>query len=356
MSKAGWGVRVAMAALVSVISASRAEAFEFHGFGDVGYLQSVGEAGATRAENGGFSLGELDLYVAESLGPRFDVLSEVVVKPAASGSGFVITVERLQIGYLHSDYLKVYAGRFHTPLGYWNTAYHHGAFLQTPILDPIMWRGFLPVHTVGLVASGNLFGDRGLLTYSALFGNGSSLASGVQDPNNASDNDKNKAAGFRVALTQSGMTPWTAGLSAYSSRVQGTPKPPLTAPIDVMQLVAGVDLTKTEGRYEFLAEYFLLRNQDELTGGDSTMDHAWYVQFGFEAWEGIRPYFRSEKISVDEADPYALALGIPDNVTETAGVRFRLGDQSVLKLEGRSIAIDGTQHHHEYAAQWAFTF
>jgi len=36
--------------------------------------------------------------------------------------------------------------------------------------------------------------------------------------------------------------------------------------------------------------------------------------------------------------------------------RIRLGEPSVLKFEGRFVDANGTSHHQEYAAQWAFTF
>jgi hypothetical protein len=32
-----------------------------------------------------------------------------------------------------------WAGRFHSPYGYWNTAFHHGAQLQTSLLRPGSW-------------------------------------------------------------------------------------------------------------------------------------------------------------------------------------------------------------------------
>ena len=114
-----------------------ASSFELHGFGDVQYYQFLNSDDAD--ENGAFFLGQLDLYVAESIGPRLDVLTEVAIE-SPDGAEFVIDLERIQIGYLFSDALKVSAGRFHTPLGYWNTAYHHGAFLHTTIERPLFVR------------------------------------------------------------------------------------------------------------------------------------------------------------------------------------------------------------------------
>jgi hypothetical protein len=47
----------------------------------------------------------------------------------------------------------------HTPLGYWNQYYHHGAWFQATATRPEMYLfeddgGILPVHEIGIEASG----------------------------------------------------------------------------------------------------------------------------------------------------------------------------------------------------------
>ena len=72
-----------------------------------------------------------------------------------------------------ADALKLSAGRMHTPVAYWNTAYHHGHWLQTSVGRPEMIRGggtFLPVHFVGVEVAGTL-PARGI-GYQAGIGNG----------------------------------------------------------------------------------------------------------------------------------------------------------------------------------------
>jgi hypothetical protein len=76
----------------------------------------------------------------------------------------------------------------------------------------------------------------------------------------------------------------------------------------------------------------------------------------YEIGEWLTPYGRHEQMSLDERDSYVMALGSADTRLETLGVRVRVGEQSVVKLEGRFVETDGTNHHQEYAAQWAFTF
>jgi len=346
--------------LFALLAPRSSQAFELHGFADVSYHQDIHDDASPQENNGAFTIGPVDLYVAESLGPRLDVLTEIAFE-----SG-IVDLERLQIGYLFSDALKVSAGRFHTPLGYWNTAYHHGAFLHTPIQRPFFLQfedegGILPVHSVGLLLSGRRFSGAGELSYSALVGNGSSIidegtpAVPVLDPNNEMDPNKNKAVGLRATFAPAPLRGWTVGASAYDSHVlnEGTALPAL----DVTQSVLGADLTFLDGPSELIAEYFLVRDKDKVATATAThTNHLYYVQFGREFAERMTPYARHEQMSLDEADPYMGGLGAIDKRIETVGVRFRVGSQSVVKVEGRFITNDGADSHQEYGAQWAFTF
>lgn len=349
-----------------------ASSFELHGFGDVQYYQFLNSDDAD--ENGAFFLGQLDLYVAESIGARLDVLTEVAIE-SPDGAEFVVDLERIQIGYLFSDALKVSAGRFHTPLGYWNTAYHHGAFLHTTIERPLFVRfeddgGILPVHSVGLLASGRTFGKAGELSYAVQLANGSSIALDLGDPftttdpsddrtaltpNNTSDPNHNKALALHAEFSPAQLPAWALGASLYQSRVVGEGLPAPT-PVDLTQTILGADLTKRTGAFEVVAEYYLLRHRDHLGTQGTATDHLYYVQAEYEIGEWLTPYARHEQMSLDEGDPYVTALGSADTRLETLGFRVRVGEQSVVKLEGRFVDADGTNHHQEYAAQWAFTF
>ena len=69
-----------------------------------------------------------------------------------------------------SDRLKVSFGRYHTPINYWNTAFHHGQWLQTTIARPemIQFGGrFLPVHFVGALVEGSVPAGGWNLNYKA---------------------------------------------------------------------------------------------------------------------------------------------------------------------------------------------
>src|SRR5690606_38429719 len=95
------------------------------------------------------------------------------------------------------DALKLSVGRYHTPISYWNTAYHHGLWLQTSVARPelIQIGGFyLPVHFVGGLVEGTLAGPGATLNYELGAGNGRGMQLGR--PGDAGDvNDETAVLG-----------------------------------------------------------------------------------------------------------------------------------------------------------------
>src|SRR6185437_4730215 len=64
---------------------------------------------------------------------------------------------------------------YHTPIGYWNTAFHHGAWLETSIDRPgsVKVGGtYTPIHFVGFLVEGNIPSGGAGLAYSVGVGNG----------------------------------------------------------------------------------------------------------------------------------------------------------------------------------------
>src|SRR5258707_10325413 len=90
-------------------------------------------------------------------------------------------------------------GRYHTPVGYWNTAFHHGAWLQTTITRPDIVRfggTFIPIHFVGFLAEGNIPSGGAGLSYNVGVGNGRGNV--IFRPGDAGDNNNNRSEERRV--------------------------------------------------------------------------------------------------------------------------------------------------------------
>src|SRR6266513_3180390 len=97
------------------------EGMATHGFADVG----VGNHNATFSNYQGANVGELDFFLTPRLGSRTRALFELNFEVGSDGA-VGVDLERAQLGYQFADSATVWLGRFHTPYGYYNTAFHHG--------------------------------------------------------------------------------------------------------------------------------------------------------------------------------------------------------------------------------------
>ena len=148
--------------IVSTLTDPSQPEFNFMGFGDISYI--------SRDDNdeGGFTVGQAVAHASAYLGERFSVFGEFSL--TARDSQYSIEAERLFVKYEFSDAVKLSAGRYHTPIGYLNSAFHHGAWLQTTVSRPEMIRfgsKIVPIHFVGALLEGNLPGGGLGLTYMA---------------------------------------------------------------------------------------------------------------------------------------------------------------------------------------------
>src|SRR5579872_4440482 len=122
------------------------------GFSDFDFSASTlhGPSGGFGAQtllgtHSGFEDGQFVLHLTSALSPKVTVFSELSLtarSDAGTGAtpapGFNPEVERIILRYDVNDYFKLSFGRYHTPINYWNTAFHHGQWLQTTISRPEM--------------------------------------------------------------------------------------------------------------------------------------------------------------------------------------------------------------------------
>ena len=148
-----------------------------------------------------FSLGQVNLFITSDLSDRLKFLSEVVFE-AGPDNVFTVDVERLLLTYKFNKYLNLAVGRYHTDIGYYNTAYHHSTWLQTATGRPFLFRfedqgGILPIHNVGASLSGQIPSGRLGLHYVAEVGNGRATSSPQAEPvQNEVDDNTHKAVKF----------------------------------------------------------------------------------------------------------------------------------------------------------------
>ncbi len=324
-----------------------------HGFISVGYanLPKMPSLPNTLNEKSGFTLSNVDFYMTPNFGDQLKAIMEFNLEYTEQG---VLTydLERFELGYTFNDLLNVWAGRFHTPFGEWNTAYHHGHYIQTSIDRPRFVAfedqgGVMPSHTVGLMESGTTRvngGDR--IAFDVFAGNGSriipasdgntlGISLGNQlDFNPVGDDNGNTALGMRASYEIANTL--TLGVHALSETV-GT--------YDANNVALNTTKVKFYGGFYFLelnnwesiGEYYKFKN-DDISGpsGNTGTHDSWagFAQLSYTFDNIWTPYIRTEKAELDQTDYYFSSLASGRTYSRNvAGVRWDFNKAAALKFE-----------------------
>lgn len=349
---------------VFLINIPNGDAFELNGFTDVSFTKS--DSGGTEHRNGDFAFGTVDLYLAQTL-EDMEVLVELIIE-----KGDILDLERVSIGYTFSDEFRLRAGRFHTPLGLWNTSHHHGVQLQPTILRPDFLNfeddgGIIPSHMVGAYVSGRVSSFAGPIEYGALVGNGPKITDyehrgNALVPNNTEDNNIGKAVAFHAAISPDAIEGLKVSFSGHISRIQtdaealdadGTPAG-VDDPVDVDQTILVAAVRYTLNSIDLSGEYFSITNKNNSSVGSDT-DEAYYGLATYNITEKYVPYFMYENMNVDNSNTYFKSLDTKNVEKFTAGLRYNINYRSAIKGEVRTIDSEGNNWN-EYAFQWSLAF
>jgi hypothetical protein len=324
------------------------------GFADVNF-------GRTRHPEGprNFVEGQLALHMASQLSPRVTFFGEISFTPradAGTGSpvatGFNVEVERMIVRFDRNDKLKVSFGRYHTPINYWNTAFHHGQWLQTTITRPemIQFGGrFLPVHFVGALVEGAAPAGGWNLNYKAGIGNG--RAPVISRGGDAGDSNDDLAWLVNAFSKPDAAFGLEFGGALYADSVT------LGSGRNFKEQIVSAYGAWQKETPEIVAEFAAVRHR-ESGSSDVFWSRAFYVQAawrlsGFDRlW---KPYVRFEHIDVDDGD--AMFAGVTALDGATLGVRYDLSLHAAVKGEYRTWTRDeGSRRNHGGFFQVCFTF
>jgi hypothetical protein len=302
------------------------------GFADVDFAaQDVSEGSR------GFFEGQFVLHLASALSPRVNFFGELSFSPRADAgtgnppaTGFNAEVERAIIRFDESDKLKVSFGRYHTPINWWNTAFHHGAWLQTTISRPEMVQfggKFLPVHFVGGLAEGSVPAGGWNINYQGGIGNGRGNV--ISRAGDAGDNNARPAYVVNLFSKPDAAFGLQFGGSAYFDRISSPGKPEYSE-----RILAGHAVWLREDP-ELIAEIADVRHE-ALSGTIKASNLAYYVQAAYRLPSlnrVLKPYYRFEHIDVAKDDP--VFVGIPNLDGSTVGIRYDVSTYAAIKTEGR---------------------
>jgi hypothetical protein len=329
----------------------------FRGFGDIN-LHGDSQKGDTTT----FSLGQLNLFVTSDISEKFKFLSEIIFEggpdniygvTTGQNNTFSVDVERYLIEYSYSDYFKLAAGRWHTAIGYYNTAYHHSTWFQTTTGRPFLFNfedrgGILPIHSVGVSASGLIPSGPLGLHYVAEVGNGrASRTPLTEEPvQNVVDDQNHKAYNLAVFARPEKVRGLQVGFSVYRDVLAPLNKPRISESI----LAAHAVFVRPS--FEWLNEALVVRHS--LLGSSLTFNTpGFYSQISkqFGSW---RPYFRYQYVNSSDSEPIFPDVRLREG--PSVGLRYDASESVAVKLQYDYTTLRRQNAVNGLALQVGFTF
>ena len=322
------------------------------GFGDITLHGSN-----QRRDTTSFSLGQLNLFVTSDVSEKFKFLSEIVFEAGPSQglptNSFGVDIERYLLQYSYNDYFNLAVGRYHTAIGYYNTAYHHSTWFQTTTGRPFLFEfedqgGILPIHNVGVSASGLLPSGRLGLHYVAELGNGrASRFPLTEEPvQNKVDENNHKAFNLALFARPQALSGLQVGFSFYRDLLTpaGAPK--------IGETILAAHAILTRSTFEWLNEALLIRHAPQ--GGSHVFNTpGFYTQIS-RRFGSYQPYFRYQYVNAADTEPLFPDIGLRQG--PSLGLRYDASESVALKLQYDYTALRRQAGINALALQVGFTF
>jgi hypothetical protein len=302
-----------------------------HGFADV----NIGNHNPFHPEEEGASLNNFDLYLTPKLGDKWLSLVELNFEVDRFGN-VGVDMERAQLGYQFSDAATTWVGRFHTPYGYVNTAFHHGVWLNDSLRRPafLMFEdqgGVLPAHTVGAWLTGAVHGEDGKVLYDVFAGNGQEIIGGQIDMRSGGNDHGKPIYGGRLGYQWTGgpAEGLLVGVDAFDSKIDDDQIPQNLTDVRV----AGAYAVYDTDSWEALSEAYWFDNVDLYHNIGTHRSNAYFAQLGYRLPNFV-PYVRYERAQLDQTDQFfAQQLTGGSYYRSAVGVRRDLNQKVAIKFE-----------------------
>jgi len=334
---------IAQQADAAVLADLSGPQFNIMGFGDISYVSRNG------GDPEGFAIGQAVLHLSASLDDSFSVFGEFSL--TAKESSYAVAVERMIVKYEFSDQFKFSAGRYHSPIGYWNSSFHHGAWLQTTISRPEVFKfgsKIVPIHFVGALFEGTLTQNKLGLSYMAGVGNG--RHENISQGGDTGDINGDNAWMVQVNSRPTNIFGLQTGLGFYTDKVSPDDRP------EVNEKTVSAYAVWVKESPEILVEYLYSTHDRVNDSSVSGNVQAWYAQFAYRLagkYRTFKPYARIEQTKVDDSDPLLgdQGLGYEAGIV---GLRWDFNSYGALKAEYRREDFDDRGSENNFRLQVSF--
>ena len=319
---------------------------QIRGFSDVTF-----HASDLRGDKQAFGVGQFDLFITSRLSDKLGVLAELVLE-ANDQNAFGFEAERLLLSYKPSDYFNVAFGRYHTAIGYYNAAYHHGTWFQTATGRPFIFEfedegGILPIHNVGVSANGRIPSGKLGLQYVAEIGNGRARRSPLAEPvQNVIDENSGKAVNVGLSARPEWAQGLQAGFSIYRDRLtpDGLPR--------IGETIGAAHVVYTNPTFELLNEAIIVRHA--LNGTRRTFNTSGFYSQVSRKFDKARPYFRYQYVNAADGEPILGDVGRRNG--PSVGLRYDVSEFAAFKAQYDRTGRRGLEPFNGLTLQLAFAF
>jgi hypothetical protein len=282
---------------------------EWRGFGEVNYKvlnqrqTELGTFGFVPGSAGNFYTGDFDLFLTSKITERANVLAEVVIGEGDAQT-FDVDLERMLFKYDYNDYFRLSLGRYHTGIGYYNTAFHSGMWLHTMADRPLIMEfavdgGLLPTQAVGLSLAGAIPSGSAGLNYLFEYGSSDSIRPNLDGLGDETDENNGNHINVGLFARPQAIHGLQIGGSVYHDRISNFALGP---DVRLGQTIVNGHVIYNGRGIEFLNEGFLLRNAYER-GGPIYHMPAFYSQFSKRLGH-MRPFFRYQYVNTSPNSIY----------------------------------------------------
>lgn len=265
-------------------------------------------------------------------------------------------MERLLLGWAPDHAHTLWLGRYHIPLGYWATEFHHGAYLQAAITPPSIAfddeGGPFPTHPSGLFFEGTHYREHALINYGLGIGIGPVLSEQLE-PLNILDPTGQK--GKMVLSARVSYRPVAEGQSEIGVFAGHSIIPVINQPVtEVVQNLTGMFFNKEDECTRLFSEVYFAGNQlnGAFASGSSRFVSA-YVQEEYRVWTAWTLFGRVENTFGATGDPYLNLLPEFVNRRLLAGARYKVSADQAIKLELSRSRQQDAIYFSQVAIQWS---
>lgn len=247
-------------------------------------------------------------------------------------------LSRLHAGWQFNSQGTLAVGKFHNLQGYWNTQFHHGAYLQTTIDKPgiVEDSAPLPLHYVGAQIEGKLsqWGE-GLLNYSLGIGKGAIMQDKLESPDIVGRGKLGDLSlGLRISYTLDETSPTQVGAFFARSRI----------PVKnsnwtrITQDIGGLFGNWESDPFRVIGELYAFSNKLEDSGAAASGGFLYgYMQGEYRFAPRSTVFVRMEETGGAHLDPL-LAL-LPDFALDKhlIGLRYDVTRNQSVKIEASRV-------------------